>query len=379
MPTRYDVFAEVIEKGPCKAKDLPFTVDIYNHLRALVVMGWVKESNKQYLPVKNNKTIHAFRIIKYCLKNGLDYNMFFSKNALPIVKALFASAPSLRPIKGNRDALEFLQYLEDNQFMLTAKKRPREGIVLRHQLFEDLHLLHGEKPNLKTTNYVHPFDDVKKIRETTNPFDESIFDYISGSASLEGSTITPGETRELILNDIYPDKPQKDIQMVKNLNEALQYVFEHLNEEITEADIKELNRIIMFSLHRHAGKYKITQNKIQGNPNFKTASPKSVPPLMEGYVKYLNEIQFREECLKELGRIHNEIQAIHPFADGNSRTTRMVVNWMLMKHEFPVLVIKMGCFDEYMSLSKLAKDRSDEHLGVLLQRLMLHESLLRRG
>lgn len=375
MPTRYDVFAEVIDKGPCKAKDLPFSADIYHHLRSLVQMGWIRESNQQYLPVKSEQTVPAFRIIQYCLKSGLDYNKFFSKNAFPIVKSLFASAPSLRPVKGNRDALEFFTYLEDHQFMLVAKRRPREGIVLKHQLFENLHLLYGEKPNLQTTPYVDPFDAVKGIRETINPFDDSVFDFLAGSAGLEGSTITPGETRELILNDIYPDKPQKDIQMVKNLNEAMRYVFDHLHDEITEAHIKEINRTIMFSLHRHAGRYKIAQNKIQGNPNFKTAPPKSVPLLMQRYVQSLEQIQTREACLQRLGEIHNEIQAIHPFADGNSRTTRMVVTWMLMKHEFPMLVIKMGCFDEYMALSKLAKARSDEQLGVLLQRLLLHESL----
>ncbi len=377
MPTKYDVFAEVIERAPCKPKDLPFKVPIYSHLKSLVDMGWVKESKGDYIPIRNKKAIPAFKIIKYCLKNGLDYNMFFSKNAFDIVRELFNSAPNLRPdiVKNNRDALDFLNYLEENQFILLGKKRPTQGVVLKHQLFENLYLLNQAEPKIKTTHYINPYEKAIDLKEAVNPFDDSIFSYLSGSAGLEGSTITIGETRELILNDIYPKKPQKDIQMVKNLNEALHYVFENLNENITEDYIKELNRIIMFSLHRKAGKYKVTQNKIQGNPDFKTAHPKNVPYLMENYISFLNKINTREKCLKNIGKIHNEVQGIHPFADGNSRTTRMLVNWMLLKFEFPMLVIKMGCFDEYMSLSKLAKSRSDEHLSVLFQRLLVHESL----
>ena len=42
--------------------------------------------------------------------------------------------------------------------------------------------------------------------------------------------------------------------------------------------IKQLNKQIMFSLHRNAGKYKITQNIILGNPEFKTAPPNKVMP-----------------------------------------------------------------------------------------------------
>ena len=89
MPTKYDVFAEVIEKAPCKPRDLPFKVPIYSHLRSLIGMGWIQESHGVYAPLKNSNTIPAFNIIKYCLKNGLDHNVFFSRNAFEIVIKLF--------------------------------------------------------------------------------------------------------------------------------------------------------------------------------------------------------------------------------------------------------------------------------------------------
>ena len=110
MPTKYDVFAEVIEQAPCKAKDLKFKTRIYNHLNALVSNNWIKLVDDKYLPIKSDETTAAFNIIKYCLKNGLDYNKFFSKNIISIIKELFSNPHNLRPenLKGNKENVELL-------------------------------------------------------------------------------------------------------------------------------------------------------------------------------------------------------------------------------------------------------------------------------
>ena len=379
MPTKYDVFAEIIEQSPCKAKDLLFKTPIYAHIKSLILQKWVKQIEGKYIPVKSQTTTLAFKIIKYCLKNGLDYNKFFSRNLPTIITQLFENTPNLRPekLKGNKENSELMKYLEKNQFILIIKKSPRKGIILKHQLFDSILNLYNIRTLIKTKNYIDIKELILQIKaETINPFDDKIFSFLTGSAQLEGSTVTVGETKELIVNDIYPDKPKKDIQMVKNLDEAMHYVLENLENEISTEHIKELNKLVMFSLYRNAGKYKVTHNKIQGNPNFKTAYPNQVPELMQKYCKILQEIKTKKECLDQTGYIHNELQHIHPFSDGNSRTTRMVLNWMLLKHKLPLLIIKMGCFDEYMGLTKLSKQRKDEKLTKLFQHLLIHEHLI---
>ena len=345
-----------------------------------MLQGWVQKKQQSYVPLKTDETTNAFRIIKYCLQNGLDYNVFFSKNMPLIIEELFSHTPFLRPKKliGNKRNTELLNYLEGHQFLLLSKKRPREGLVLSHQLFAAVLALNKRRFAMQSTSYFPLLDDVLKIRtHEINPFDDEVFSFLSGSAQLEGSTVTVGETRDLLVNDIYPEKPKKDVQMVKNLNEAMHYVLDHLHEEITPTHLCELNKAVLFSLHRNAGKYKKTQNKIQGNPSFKTAKPAEVPACVEEYCAALQGITSKEHCLKEMGFIHNELQHIHPFSDGNSRTTRMVLNWVLLKHSLPLLVIKMGCFDEYMGLTKLSKKRDDKKLTMLFHHLLLHEELIK--
>ena len=379
MPTKYDVFAELIEHAPCKASNLSFSSPIYIHLTSLIEEGIIRKEGTKYIPIKNTYSEKLFKIIKYCLKNGLDYNLILSKNTSEIITELFKSVPTLRPksLIGNQENTKILKYLEENQFILLTNKTPREGIILEHQLFDNILQLKKINKKLKTGKYLDLRNNLLKIKtHLINPFDNNVFEFLSGSAQLEGSTITIGETKEMIINDIYPDKPKKDIQMVKNLNEALHYMLDHLDEEISEEHIRELNKMVLFSLHRNAGNYKITDNKIQGNPNFKTASYKKVPELLKKYCEELNKINSKDICLNKLGYIHNELQFIHPFSDGNSRTTRMILNWMLLKNKLPFFVIKMGCFDEYMGLTKLSLKRDDAKLNKLFHHILYHEFLI---
>ncbi len=378
MPTKYDVFAKLIEKSPCKIKDLDFENQVYSHIKSLTSMGWVKKVNKKYIPIKNKKTQLAFSIIKFSLNHGLDYNIFFSKNLSEIIEELIKNTPYLRPkkLKGNRRNIEILNYLENNQFILLNNLRPKEGILLRHELLENV-LKFNDKTIDIQNNYLDISDEVLNIDvDPINPYDKHIFSFLSGSAQLEGSTVTEGETRDIILKDIYPDKPKKEVQMVKNLNEAMHYIFNNLDKEISENDIKKINELVLFSHHRNAGNYKKNNNRIQGNPSFKTARPIKVPLFIENYLEEINSISSRKECLSKLGFIHNELQRIHPFSDGNSRTTRMVLNWMLLKFNLPFLVIKMGAFDTYMNLTKLSDKRDDNKLKRLFEHLMLHEYLI---
>ena len=55
MPTKYDVFAELIERAPCKAKDLPFNTRITSHFNALIKLNWVKKTKEEFIPIKTPK------------------------------------------------------------------------------------------------------------------------------------------------------------------------------------------------------------------------------------------------------------------------------------------------------------------------------------
>ncbi|MCK4997159.1 Fic family protein [Candidatus Pacearchaeota archaeon] len=381
MPTRYDVFTKIIEKSPCKPKDLNFKVPVYVHIDSLEKDGWVRKTKEGVLiPVSTKRSKDAFEIIKWSLKNGINPNIWFSKNIEKILETLAKKAPKINPKKlsSNSKNVEIIDFLTNNQFILIYKKNPKLGTLLNHKMFELLQNYFDKKFEIKE-KYL-PLEKIRELVAKTkkreiNPFGLKLFEFLAGSAQLEGGTVTIGETVEILTKDIYPDKPSKDIQMVKNLNEAFSYVLEHLDEDINLDHIKELNKISLFSLHKGAGQFKKSHNKIAGNPNFKTASPKEVNSLLINFCEKFNSIKSRENALQELGFIHNQFQYIHPFSDGNSRTTRLIINWYLMKFRFPILILKKGAFEKYMLLTKMSRKRNDRNLVSFLLHVIYHEEL----
>lgn len=377
MTTIFDAFAKVIEKAPCKQSDLGFKSPVYSHLSRLVDMKFIKKTKSGYIPIKSKRTEAVFRIIKYSINNGLNYNIIFQKDFINVVSVI--KNDDLRPkeLENNQQKLSALRFLEENQFILVRKKRPKKGTLLKHKAFDELSKYYKRKIVVNESFDKNILSDVLQIPEIElNPFDRSYFGFLTGSAQLEGSTISIGETIELLTKEIYPDKPAKEIQMVKNLDEAMRYSIENLDSEITSEHIKKINEKILFSLHKGAGEYKKTQNKIVGNPNFKTTPQRVVGMEIEKFCNKFNSISNRKECLEKLGEIHNDLQRIHPFPDGNSRTTRMIVNLLLAKWRFPILVLKAGSFDKYILLTKLSSKRDDNKLQMFLLHIILHEYLI---
>ena len=377
MPTIYDVFAAVIKHGPCKHKDLPFTTPVYAQLDALVKKELISKSPAGYTPQIHEKAQAYFLVIKESMSAGLNYNILLSEETFLCLQELMINLPNLRPmsLRNNPALLKKLTYLETHQFMLVAKKRPRLGVLLAHPILKALGLIYG-----KTMSHpIPPVDTRKAVMSlpptSINPYGEEYFAQLAGSAQLEGATVSVGETTDLITNNIYPDKPAKDVQMIKNLNVAMRYLIEHLQEEITLDHIRAINGHIMHGLHAHAGLFKVVENKIQGNPSFKTTPPREVPRVLEEYCSLFNSITTKEECLEAIGGIHNAFHRIHPFADGNSRTTRVLINWLLAKHHLPMVVLRAGSMPTYMSLTKLAQVRDDRVLKEFFWKVLVHEEL----
>lgn len=379
MPTKYDVFAEVIKKAPCKPRELSFDASIYAHLNSLIKNNWIKKTDEGILkPVSNRETKSVKKIIEYSLKNNFNLNIWFSGNFLNILNILSEMQPNLNPkeLSGNSRNSKIINFLVENQFILVYQKRPKKGTLLRNKVFD--YLFESIGGRLDFNERFLRYDEIGELvlktkRVEVNPFGVEIFEFLAGSAQLEGSTVSAGETMDILMKDIYPDKPQQDIQMVKNLNVAFSYILERIEDDLTLEDVRELNKLCLFSLHKGGGKFKKVHNKIQGNSDFKTAYPKDVVPKLMGFCEVFNSIGSREDVVKNLGYIHNEFQHIHPFSDGNSRVTRLIVNWLLMKFSLPILVLKQGSFDEYMSLTKLSKKRRDDELGKFLLHLIYHE------
>ncbi len=203
--------------------------------------------------------------------------------------------------------------------------------------------------------------------------------FIYHSLSLEGNPITLPDTIKILKDKLIPANLRaSDVDEVKNYQEAMIQMLKDTNERkpLSLQLILDYHRMAMRHHSYLAGNIRTIDVFIKGNPNFKITPPERIKEELEKLFEKYNEFIKRknvplEETLKFAVYFHNEFQHIHPFEDGNSRTTRLITFHLLQSLDIPILDIPFGLLDEYLSSTKGSKSRNDIKLFQSLQKIVL--------
>ena len=191
------------------------------------------------------------------------------------------------------------------------------------------------------------------------------------SNHIEGNTLTYGQTELLLLfGKVVDAANMKDLEDMKASNVGLNMMQEQASSEypLTESFIRQLHQTILReddTVYRqlpggqqtsyvvHAGVYKTRPNSVitRTGERFEYASPEETPALMKDLVEwYREEEQKGELTLAELCALfHYRYIRIHPFEDGNGRIARLLVNYILTRHHYPMIVVKSADKENYLN------------------------------
>ena len=94
---------------------------------------------------------------------------------------------------------------------------------------------------------------------------------------------------------------------------------------------------------------------------FEYATPEETPALMSDLVDWYNDAERSGKFTPiELAAIfHYRYIRIHPFEDGNGRIARLMVNYILTRHDYPMIVVRSRKKKEYLE----ALHRTDLTVG----------------
>ena len=123
-------------------------------------------------------------------------------------------------------------------------------------------------------------------------------------------------------------------------------------EPITEWNIKNINQLVLKEIDDdNAGKYRDENVKIKGATHI-PPDYLIVPELMEKLIINYEDWKKYHPIIRA-ALLHGELVKIHPFVDGNGRTSRLVMNLSLMNSGYlPVIVKKEKRLEYYNALDK---------------------------
>lgn len=167
------------------------------------------------------------------------------------------------------------------------------------------------------------------------------------SNSIEGNTLTPRETEVVLSKGVtVSGKPLKDHLEAVNLAKAWERVKElaRPGSQLTERGLLDLHRIMMTGVGDSlAGSYRYSIARIAGS-NLVPPNPVKVPDLMERLLADLKEIK---DPVGRAAKLHHGIAAIHPFSDGNGRSARLGMNFVLLAAGYPPVSISPQLRTDY--------------------------------
>jgi Fic family protein len=125
---------------------------------------------------------------------------------------------------------------------------------------------------------------------------------------------------------------------------------------IDEAVVRELHRrIVARSQPEIGGIYSTLPRRIAGSPAV-FPNPAKIPQLMKAYGEWLGNVEPAPAASFEA---HSRLVAMHPFADGNGRTARLLMNLLLLRGGYPPVAVRPEDRKLYLETLEYASLRED--------------------
>src|SRR3989344_3078950 len=181
---------------------------------------------------------------------------------------------------------------------------------------------------------------------------------------IEGSKLTLRETANLLEKGITPkEKPLRDVKEAEAHKEVF---YEVLNYQ--------RNLSLQVILHWHKKLFSKTKEDISGKirtygvaisgSRFVPPSPIELTLLLNDFFKWYNQAKNKVHPVELAGLVHLKFVTIHPFSDGNGRVSRLLMNFILNKHEFPMLDIPYESRNYYYHALERSQIKGNENIFI---------------
>ncbi|KMY88514.1 protein adenylyltransferase Fic isoform X1 [Drosophila simulans] len=187
---------------------------------------------------------------------------------------------------------------------------------------------------------------------------EAYFQHIYHSVGIEGNTMTLAQTRSILETRMAVDgKSIDEHNEILGMDLAMKYINASLVQkiDITIKDILELHRRVLGHVDPiEGGEFRRNQVYVGGHI---PPGPGDLALLMQRFERWLNsEHSSTLHPVNYAALAHYKLVHIHPFVDGNGRTSRLLMNTLLMRAGYPPVIIPKQQRSKYYHFLKLANE-----------------------
>lgn len=210
-------------------------------------------------------------------------------------------------------------------------------------------------------------DKLNHLRQNQSEKVAKAFDieYTYESNKIEGNTLTLQETALVIEKGLtIGGKSLNEHLEAVNHSHAIDFIKEIANdpESITEHNLLQIHSLILQGIdNANAGKYRNVQVLISGAKHV-PPQPYLVAKQMEDLFFWYNENKNVLHPVELSAEMHERLVTIHPFIDGNGRTSRLLMNLILLQNGFPIAILKGDAENrlKYYSALESAQTENDK-------------------
>jgi Fic family protein len=189
--------------------------------------------------------------------------------------------------------------------------------------------------------------------------------------AIEGSTITLEEVRQILQDNVAPSKPLKEIRETESHAKVFLGMLKTGGKISEELLLKWHREIFEETKPDIAGRFRDYSVRVG---NYVAPDWRDLRKLMKRLIEFANESKMN--TVEIAARTHYIFEKIHPFGDGNGRTGRLLMNHILWKNGYPMLIIEYGRRKAYYK----ALERTEEGFANYLIRryISVHKKRARK-
>jgi Fic family protein len=248
--------------------------------------------------------------------------------------------------------------------------RIHKRLNLKSSVIEEVYSLISKIDGVKNSWHITG----RLLPQTIERLTRSVIVTSTGASNrIEGNVLSDNEVEALYKNLRVKKFKTRDEQEIAGYLECLEFVFTHFNDlKLSESAILKLHHDMLIHSDkdaRHKGHYKFVSNRVEAKDQsgnivgviFDPTPPYLVQKEMQELMDWYNWAlaSQHKHPLIIMANFIFEYLAIHPFQDGNGRTSRLLTNTMLLQEGYLFTsvvsherLIEAHKVDYYLALNK---------------------------